>query len=249
VTFGFLYYNDKSALIQQILGWSEWPTELKLQIEFIVFDDCSSDDERAAGIIADVVDGLDLTVKVITAQPPKRTWNIGGGRNSIMSEAKGCWVMLMDIDFKVPVKLTQNIVSATRNSRKRQVFKFTRIVPNKGIYFGKNGTQHPAIALLHRDLYWEAGGCDEDFVGAYGYTDPHFWFRLLQHEIKPKIIVDVRWPSLLLVRTEEDPDFVWNINKNTSRNSKIFQEKTSGSLAWSNNYLRFDRKVTTIGWE
>ncbi|VEU34093.1 unnamed protein product [Pseudo-nitzschia multistriata] len=41
----------------------------------------------------------------------------------------------------------------------------------------KNKYPHPAVMLTTTDSYWAAGGCDEDFVGNYGWTDPHFFYR------------------------------------------------------------------------
>jgi hypothetical protein len=30
---------------------------------------------------------------------------------------------------------------------------------------------HPKITLVNRRKYWDIGGCDEDFVGVYGFGD------------------------------------------------------------------------------
>ncbi|MGK3742027.1 MAG: hypothetical protein ACI8RD_000441 [Bacillariaceae sp.] len=51
---------------------------------------------------------------------------------------------------------------------------------------GKNGNSkkkypHPAVMLSTTGSYWTAGGCDEDFVNNYGYTDPHFFYRVEKH--------------------------------------------------------------------
>ena len=36
---------------------------------------------------------------------------------------------------------------------------------------------HPAVCLLRVEDYWNVGGCEEDLVGHYGWTDPSFWYR------------------------------------------------------------------------
>ncbi|OEU13737.1 hypothetical protein FRACYDRAFT_269921 [Fragilariopsis cylindrus CCMP1102] len=46
------------------------------------------------------------------------------------------------------------------------------------------------------DSYWTAGGCDEDFVGNYGYTDPHFFYRVEKHH------------SLKVINTHERMDLL-----------------------------------------
>ena len=48
------------------------------------------------------------------------------------------------------------------------------------IYSNETGVArrpHPAVMLLSKQAYWMSGGCDEDFVGNYGKTDPHFKWR------------------------------------------------------------------------
>ena len=79
ITLAMLYYNNKPALAQQLAGWSKWPRELQVQFEFLMFDDCSSRDQRGIDIIANESSLLSPPVRVITTAPPKRVWNIGGG--------------------------------------------------------------------------------------------------------------------------------------------------------------------------
>ena len=55
-------------------------------------------------------------------------------------------------------------------------FKFNRTVPDDDNHI-KNNKLHPAVCLIRKEDYWKIGGCDEDFVGNYGQTDPHFWYR------------------------------------------------------------------------
>ena len=93
----------------------------------------------------------------------------------------------------------------------------------------KNNKPHPAICLIRKKDYWKIGGCDEDFVGNYGYTDPSFWYRS-QGIVEIKIL-----PDLYL---HYYPDGESDINRDNSHNRKLFKQKKK-SNNWSNDIIRF----------
>lgn len=127
------------------------------------------------------------------------------------------------------------------------------------------GPLHPAIALLPVDLYWRAGGCDEDFVGHYGNTDAHFWHRLKQHDPRPRMTLNTSWPPLTTLsaaeacRTDasrcadagiegEGASSHWHqseilgtrvLSRDAQHNYLLFRRKMAGQKPWSTSYLRF----------
>ena len=239
VSFGLLYYNAPDLLQMHLTRWAKWPHSLSGKFDFIVVDDCSSLPNAATRVVARVYNQLDAVppppIRVLQILPPKRAWNIGGGRNLLMHSAKGCWVLMLDMDYSVPPSLARELLWAPHSSQRFSVFKFRRRrSPLRG-----NTTVHPAIALVRRELFWAAGGCDEDFVGHYGYTDPHFFYRLRLHTPAVAIRVNRSWPRLETLRDDATPQAV----SAKAHNKKLFQKKKAGQISWSNWYLRFNWTV------
>ena len=165
--------------------------------------------------------------------PPKLAWNIGGGRNLLMHRASGCWVIIADLDYAVPPKLAAAVLPTVLDPAisPTRVFKFMRDWQPKG-----RPQLHPAFAMMRRDLYWQAGGCDEDFVGHYGWTDPHTWFRLGHHRPRVTITVNRSWPAIHYLRAGANRT---SQSKDKEENANLYRRKTSGAANWSNVYLRF----------
>ena len=230
VTLGLLYFDEPEVLRSQLANWATWPPAVQRRFDFVVVDDCSQRQRSAAGVLShSLIDGMP-DVRVLTILPPKRAWNIGGGRNLIMHLSRTCWVLICDLDYALSPSLAGMVADATRMAGGQQVFKFHRLQPSKPI--------HPGIALLRRELYWAAGGCDEDFVGHYGYTDPHVWLRLRMHSPAVDIAVNRSWPPLIAM-SEHLLNHTSSLTRNPAVNRRLFQKKRSGELPWSNNYLRF----------
>ena len=230
VTLGLLYFDEPEVLRSQLANWATWPPAVQRRFDFVVVDDCSQRQRSAAGVLShSLIDGMP-DVRVLTILPPKRAWNIGGGRNLIMHLSRTCWVLICDLDYALSPSLAGMVADATRVAGGQQVFKFHRLQPSKPI--------HPGIALLRRELYWAAGGCDEDFVGHYGYTDPHVWLRLRMHSPAVDIAVNRSWPPLIAM-SEHLLNHNSSLTRNPAVNRRLFQKKRSGELPWSNNYLRF----------
>jgi hypothetical protein len=82
----------------------------------------------------------------------------------------------------------------TTTNKNNYVYGFFQRIGKKGNL--KKKSPHPAVMLSTTDSYWTAGGCDEDFVGNYGYTDPHFFYRVEKHH------------SLKVINTHERMDLV-----------------------------------------
>ena len=246
---GLLFHNEHDALKAHLAQWATWSTSLQQRFEIVVVDDCSNL-PSASSVLSRSFTPSSPNVRVLRLLPPKRPWNIGGARNLLMHLSSSCWVVMCDIDYSLSAPLAQIVFDASRSASKEYVFKFHR---NRAL-----GPVHPAIALVRKDLYWEAGGCDEDFVGHYVWTDPHFWYRLQLHEPKPTIIANSSWPSLLTMTEAEscrntdprgqpcrvedttsvaghEPSAV----KDNKFNGRLFNRKKRGDVPWSNSYLRF----------
>ena len=80
--------------------------------------------------------------------------------------------MLTDMDMKISESFFKSCLDIILDSSsKRKLHKFQRRKPSGEM------KPHPGTWLMKTGLYWQSGGCDEDFVGSYGQTDPHFDYR------------------------------------------------------------------------
>lgn len=122
-------------------------------------------------------------------------------------------------------------------------------------------TFHPGVMMLRKDSYWLAGGCDEDFVGAYGQTDPHFRWRASNTGFPTKLL-SMRGlcdaPTCTTVHAEKPPlalEPMTNENKtaytcplplrNVSRNKMLFLSKKAHKIPWTKTFLRFKWHIAT----
>ena len=100
VTLGLLYFDEPEVLRSQLANWATWPPAVQRRFDFVVVDDCSQRQRSAAGVLShSLIDGMP-DVRVLTILPPKRAWNIGGGRNLIMHLSRTCWVLICDLDYR-----------------------------------------------------------------------------------------------------------------------------------------------------
>ena len=227
LTIGYIYYCNREALSRHTAAWSAFPKHLREKIFFLIVDDGSP---RAAALPSDVP--LRIAIIRIEQDIP---WNIGGARNLIMATAPSEHVVLMDMDTEIPLRLATQMLHLVQEEEKktqpRIFYQFSRVKNNQRI------RSHPAVILLRKSTYWFVGGCDEDFVGAYGVTDVHFRWRASTTTANFKLLRSVS--SLEPLHSVLSAYDCKTIPKNKSRNVQLFDAKKTGRVAWSAEYLRF----------
>ena len=220
ITINLSYYNQEKVLIDHINFWKSYPSETKKQFSFCVVDDCSKTpaDEALSGID---LSGLDINIYRVTED---LYCNIAGVRNLAATVCETEWMVILDMDTMVSKELAAQMLDLTY-TQPGNCFKFNRRVNNHI----KNNQTHPAVCLLRKDDYWSVGGCEEDLVGHYGFTDPSFWYRA-----RGKLKINERRDLFL----DYIPDGEADIQRDTSHNSRLFEyKKTTNS--WSNDFIRF----------
>ena len=224
ITVNLSFYNQNEVLVKQVNEWKSWRKEIRDQFSFCIIDDCS---KKSA---LDILTGVDLSELDISIYRVLEDLycNIAGVRNLSAKECKTDWMVILDMDTFVSEELASNMLGLT-SSRKGEAFKFNRRVSE---YPGhpKNGQPHPAVCLLRVEDYWNVGGCEEDLVGHYGWTDPSFWFRSIG-----KLHV-ITYSDLYL---DYCPEGEADINRDNSHNQRLFEEKKRTGN-WSTDFIRFD---------
>ena len=226
ITVCLSYYNQpKEVVLRHLNYWKSYNTETSKRFIFFIIDDCSKIPIHELLDKSDC-DGLDLRMYRVNEN---KYCNIAGVRNLGATECETEWMVILDMDTCIPTEMAQKLISLAEGHRDaKQVFKFNRNVPgNKG--HKKHNKDHPAVCLIERKDYWHIGGCEEDLVGHYGFTDPSFW-----HRAKGKVSVTVKRDICL----DYYPDGESDINRNTRHNKKLFEEKVRDN-SWSTDRLRF----------
>jgi hypothetical protein len=227
ITINLSFYNQNEVLIKQVNEWNSWRKEIRDQFSFCIIDDCS---KKPATNILYEDDGVDLSDLDLSIYRVKEDLycNIAGVRNLSAQECKTEWMVILDMDTFVSEELAANMLRLAETTRKGEAFKFNRRVADPR--HPKNGQPHPAVCLLRVEDYWNVGGCEEDLVGHYGWTDPSFWYRSIG-----KLHV-VTYSDLYL---DYCPEGEADINRDNSHNYRLHEEKRRTGN-WSTDFVRFE---------
>ena len=233
------YYNQGFDLLKKHLDlWLGYDKEILDSFRFIIIDDCSRDDKKLLGKdFSNYAGKLDIQLYRVLDD---LYCNISGGRNLGAMVCNCEWMLILDMDCLVGSDMARAIYNICLGKVSVSVgikgvkgisgmcYKFNR--RTKDCKHIKNGKIHPAVCLLRVADYFKVGGCEEDLVGSYGYTDPCFWFRargILQIIELSGVFIDY------IDEGEAD------INRNNLRNRGIYNSIVSGKRGWSNKYIRF----------
>ena len=223
ITVNLSFYNQNDVLVKHVLGWKSWSKELKEKFSFCIIDDCSK--TKAVDVLSEI-DLSDLNLSIYRVQEDL-VCNIAGVRNLSAQECKTEWMVILDMDTLISEELASSMIQLCK-APKGSCFKFNRRVPSNP-YHPKNGQPHPAVCLLQLEDYWDVGGCEEDLVGHYGQTAPIFWYRASN-------VLTVHFRSDMYLDYIPEGEAV--INRDTSHNQKLFEEKRR-THNWSTDFVRF----------
>lgn len=163
------FYRNVEMLRRQAAAWAEYPDNVKV----LLVDDGSP--ERAEDVIAELsYSPGNLSIYRIDVDIP---WNRGGARNLGTQEARTEWVVHVDIDHLLTPDQAEKLVAFFPKRRKWYKFRRFRVgkadetrmkddIPREQEY----GEIHPHMDsyLIQKELYWEAGGYNENFSGCLG---------------------------------------------------------------------------------
>ena len=224
ITINLSFYNQNEILIKQVESWKSWSKEIRDQFSFCIVDDCSK--IQAIETLKNV-DTSDVDLSVYRVKEDLYC-NIAGVRNLSAKECKTEWMVILDMDTFISEELAENMLLLVRTTRKGEAFKFNRRVADPR--HPKNGQPHPAVCLLRVEDYWNVGGCEEDLVGHYGWTDPSFWYRSIG-----KLHV-ITYTDMYL---DYFPEGEADINRDNSHNYRLHEEKKRTGN-WSTDFVRFE---------
>jgi glycosyltransferase involved in cell wall biosynthesis len=173
------FYLNRSMLELQMREWLRWSPKAKAQIEIIIVDDGSPD--PALDVALPGLTECDRPVISIYRIAEDRPWHQHAARNLGAHVAKGPWLLLTDMDHVLTATNADALLKRLARLDLGTAYFLHRIEASTGLPTMANDgitpKPHPNSFVMTRDLYWKAGGYDEDFCGIYG-TDGLFKSRL-----------------------------------------------------------------------
>jgi hypothetical protein len=221
ITLCYSYFNQQDAIIKHVENWISWSRHVRDKFSFLIVDDCSH--KPALQTIDSLsLDQLDLSVYRVIKD---LHCNISGARNLAAKKCLTEWMMILDMDTLVSEHLAENLLELASNNRSGIAYKFSQRFPDSD-----EEIPHGAVCLIKVADYWNVGGCEEDLVGNYGYTDPIFWYRA-----KGKLKVEIKSEYYLDIIRDGHTD----MKRNSEQNLKLFESKKHNNN-WSDDFIRFD---------
>ncbi len=165
------YYRNPVMLRHQLHAWEAYPPEVSV----LLVDDGSPEPARDV-VLAHASPMLRQRISLYRAEVDI-AWNRGGARNLGTQRAPADWVVHVDIDHVLPAQFARQMLDFDADPRRWYRFERFRVgradeTRRKDkiaddVEFGKI---HPHIDsyLCTRELYWQAGGYNEDFSGCLG---------------------------------------------------------------------------------
>lgn len=246
-TIAMLYFAKPSYLFKQLETFASYPVDIQQSMTLLIIDDGSPAGLRVSDYLNVSTYSAPFRIRLATVVT-ERNWNIGGARNLAFYLSDTPKTLLLDLDILIRPKVIQEALTwplLDKATGKQLAHRFNRHRPD--------GSErvHPAICVIGTDAYWENGGCDEDFVGNYGFTDVHFWYRWKADPAKELVDhtdvylrefhMPVCDPDLLGDKATLCKDARSNLkapSRSIYKNFALMKEKKKKGC-WSNKYLRF----------
>lgn len=179
ITLVYAYYDNPGMLARQYREWATYPAWERSRVRVVVVDDASplwpAFDVPRLGMLPNL-----QILRVLKDVP----WHQDGARNLGAHVAEDGWLFLSDIDHVLPLASLQAMFRKVGDTKAFYTFDRLTASPDCDEWLpmldgNGNPKPHPNSYAMTRELYWKAGGYDEDFCGVYG-TDGAFRKQLLQ---------------------------------------------------------------------
>lgn len=220
------HYNNWSCAKLHLEDRARLPIPLLRDTEFVLVDDASSTeftlDAPQGTIIARIMEDI--------------PWNQPGARNLGVSLATADWLLLTDVDHRIPETSLKQIVDSLPSLDRGTLYRLHRITLS-----GDKVGPHANTFIVSAEGFSGIGGVDEDFSGHYGCEDKLFEWRW----IKNGGVVAVH-PSYCVVDTTPHSSTV-DLSRDLSRNRALLEAKIKArEFKNSGAKLRFSWEICLV---
>ena len=243
-------YEQKLTVIHPFFGeeerfkllfqtWKGYSRKIQDSLNIIIVDDHGSPSVKSM-LTPSILKRIDFNLTIYEIEDDLKH-NTPGALNLGIITALTPWVLIMDSDCTFSNDHMDTIM-AYRPVEDTE-YKFNRLRVTEDEYLATNERYLPCTMLMHKSLYFNLGGFDEDFTGAYsgGYAffDNHFDHKLLKSKYHCLIVRDV-------IATEWMEDVVGPKASRTEDeeriNRRLMYGKLRGEIPESHHMLRFSWK-------
>lgn len=212
-------------------GWDNWWLDTKQHVKIVLVDDhgTPSIESMLAGREMD----YDLSVYRIEDDVK---YNMPGAMNLGAMVASTPWLLMMDTDYSFPRDDIHRLLQFRPRPEETYAFYLDRVTD--GVHVARDTKVHTNTFLIHKDMFTDLNGFDEDFGGGDGYGYHDCAFRLKLKEAGYEVVQQRGYTA-----TE------WVDDKNTGytreeqgHNAIVWRNKREGKVPNSTDMLRFKWK-------
>ena len=230
LTIVLTYYNQDKMLKKQIENWNSYSKDIRDQVHFILVDDCSMENSTESFDFS----GCDFDLDVYRVLDDVY-FNVPGAVNLGADKTETEWFIKQDMDTIIPEYTMDEIIKLTESAPEKSIYKFYRI---NGTEISNANKITPGQFMIRKDDFWDIGAWDEDFCEDYGMNDPAFFWRASQDNYT----VFERHDLHVTIDGDGESD----IERDCTVNSTLLEQKKSGQVEWSDDYIRFNWKQIEI---
>ena len=224
------YYNQDKMLDKQIENWNSYSDDIRDQVKFILVDDCSMQNSTEGFDFSEC--GVDLDVYRVLDDV---YFNVPGAVNLGADKTETEWFIKQDMDTIIPEETMSKLLELIESDPEKTIYKFYR---TNGTEISNANKITPGQFMIRKNDFWSIGAWDEDFCEDYGMNDPAFFWRASQDNYTVIEGYDLH--------VTIDGDGESDIERDCSVNSELLDQKKSGKVQGSDDYLRFNWKKLEI---
>ena len=173
------YYKDEARLNLQLDIWKDWSPDVCKYVDITVIDDGTPGGFPLSDQIKALFHAKGIKFSLYKINVDLK-WNTPGALNLGWMVAPKQWGLCMDTDCYFPSQEWERILDLKHPVNRMGLFPRKRY-GNPDIEDLKNDRFLPCTILMHRNVFMNMGGFDEDFSGAktgsWGYFDNEFTER------------------------------------------------------------------------
>lgn len=213
------YYNQPQMLAESWENFRAYEDEVRERTKIILCDDGSK--AHPLKVPADIKKTFDVKAFRLLGDQP---WREMACRNLCMHHAEG-WCFMTDPDYLLKPQEMKKLQHKTLE-RGRYYHLNSRLVTD-----GSTLRRPENMSVLHTEDFWNAGGYDEQFAGAYGFSDALF-FKCLRDglRLRDTLVEDIFMDHYPMGRCQSEygnkviTDAASSASKDTKRNNKLFAD-------------------------